>query len=127
MIAVIRSVIAAGRIGGHAVAKRAAEQRMDGLAERLSPQIPQRDVDRADRLDISALPAEIAREGVKLLPGFHRLVGAGVDKERRKHIIDARRDRAWRPVLTALAPAGQTIVGLDLDLQTVALGKPRLG
>jgi hypothetical protein len=52
VIAIIGAVIAAGRIGCDAVAECPAEQRMDRLAERLAPEVPQRDVNRADRLDI---------------------------------------------------------------------------
>jgi len=70
VIAIIGAVIAAGRIGGDAVAECPAEQRMDRLAERLAPEAPQRDVDRADRLEIGALTCEIARERIALLQVF---------------------------------------------------------
>src|SRR5438067_13797773 len=55
MIAIIRAVVAAGRIGGRTIAEGATKQRMDRLAERLPPQIPQCDIDGADRLDVSAV------------------------------------------------------------------------
>src|SRR5689334_799931 len=100
---------------------------MNGLAKRLAPQIPQGDVDSANRLDISALPTKVAREGVELLPDFDRLIGADICEQRRKYIIDACCDRARWTVLTALAPADQAIVGLDLHQQAVAFRKARLG
>jgi hypothetical protein len=62
---------------------------MDRHAEVLAPQIPQGDIDRADRLDISALTAEIACERIKLFPDFYRLIGAPVKEQRRQHIVDA--------------------------------------
>jgi len=62
---------------------------MDRLAKPLAPQVPQGDIDCADRLDISAVTAEIARERIKLFPDFYRLIGAPVKEQRRQHIVDA--------------------------------------
>lgn len=100
---------------------------MDRLPQRLAPQIPQRDVDRADRLDIGALAAEIAGERIELLPGLRWLVGASAKEKRRQHVVDARSHGTGRAVLAAFAPTDETIVGLDLDQQAVALRKSRLG
>jgi hypothetical protein len=72
---------------------------MDRLTERVAPQVPQRDVDRADRFEIGALTAEVARERVELLPDFCRLVGAPAKEKRRQHVVDARGDGTGRAVL----------------------------
>jgi hypothetical protein len=53
---------------------------MDRLTERLTPQVLQRDVNRADRLDLSALTAEIARQRVELFADLYRLIGAAMSR-----------------------------------------------
>src|SRR6185503_12147238 len=48
-------------------------------------------------------------------------------EKRRQHVVDARSHGTGRAVLAAFAPTDETIVGLDLDQQAVALRKSRLG
>ena len=116
-------VVAARRIGVHRSAESAAHQGMHRLAQRLAPQVPQRNVDGADRLDIGAFLTEIARKAVKTIRGNHRSTGWRADQQRGQNVIDARRHRFRRAVLAALAPTGQTGIGGDLDQQTVTLGE----
>ena len=87
----------------------------------LPPQIPERDVDRADRVHQRAAPAAHAGADVELLPDRLDVGRVTADQERPQpaiHRVGARRldARAGDPgVQVGLADPGDALVGLDLD------------
>ena len=101
---IIRSIVATGR-----------KQCVNRLVERLAPKVPQCDVDRADRLDVSALAAEIARERIELFPDPYRLISGPIYDKRREYIVDTGSDRIGRAALPPFSPANEAVIGFDLN------------
>ena len=125
-VAEILGVVAPGPVGHGPVAERAAHQVMDRPVQRLAPDVPERDVDGADRLDVGSRPSEIAAERVVPLPDPHRRVRRLADQTRAEDVGDRARDRLSRPVLTAFAPADDPVIRGDLHQRAGAFRKPRL-
>jgi len=118
------AAIEPGRIGGDRHADRPAHQRMDGLPERPAGEVPQRDVDPAERLDGEALLAVIAEAGVEIFPD--RLAGARVaSREQLAVEPHDRRIQPRRPV--DLAEAADAVLRNDLHDERPALVVPGAG
>ena len=103
-----------GRVDRHAVA-RAAEQPPHRLAQRLALDVPQREIDRRDRMRrVAGLPAR-HRLPVQLLPDRlmrHRVVA---DDRRSADAVDDLRDHVLLGDRRE-AVADEALVGLDLDM-----------
>ena len=71
--------VEAGGVRLHARAERAAEQLVDGHVVKLAGDVPQRDVDGADRRDHRALAAVVARHVVHPVPQHFGVERIGAD------------------------------------------------
>src|SRR5271170_4342540 len=107
----------AARIGLDAIAAR-AEQTVDRQFRDLAGDVPQRDVDAADRVHDDAAPAELPGAGEHLLPQpfDQQRVRA---KQHRPQLLFDHIPRA-AAAGSSLTDAGDAIVGLDLDQQPAA-------
>jgi hypothetical protein len=110
-----RRAVEAARVDGNARFGAASEQSIDGLLRGLAEQIPERDVDGADRGHADALAAERHRLPVHVLPQELDVPRVGADQQRLQvqvdHLLgDPRRERG-------VADADETVVGPDLDHQ----------
>ena len=120
---------AARGIGRHAVELAAAEQLPDRLAEMLAQNVPQRDVDRADGGDRHAAARDLrhgmalargetgARAVVEHLPDRADVAGMAADQQRPDLVVEHVDQRAivagTAGGVLALAPADQSVIGLD--------------
>jgi hypothetical protein len=108
----VRCGIDAG-IDPHLVARIAAEQHVDRQADGLRRDVPQAMVDCRDPAE-----AEGARREARLLD---EQVDQELDPPRvvpldeAEEVVEQRKVRLVRPVVVALAPAGQPVVGIDRD------------
>src|SRR5260370_7519295 len=113
-------VDAAAGIGLDPVAA-GAEQAIDRQLGDLAGDVPQRDVDAADRLHDEAAPAVLPGAREHLLPEIFDQLRVLANEQRREVFFDHRRgDAAADP---GFADADEATVGLDLDDQRAA---PRL-
>ena len=94
------------RVGAERRAHLPAEQAVDRHSELLPEQVPQRDVDRADRVKHDSAPADVQGRAVHRLPDVRDLGGRPADDERlelaqdldRGRIPESRRADADEPV-----------------------------
>ena len=102
-----------------------AEQLADRLAGRLALDVPERDVDAADRVDGDPAAADVVDAAVHLVPEPFDVVRVLAEQELAQAVrdrvraggVDERRDGFWRRV--DLADAGQPLVGVDQDDEVV--------
>ena len=112
-------------VGAHPVAVRRAEQLVDRLAERLALDVPERDVEAADRVDRDPAPAEVDEAAVHLLPeplDVERVLADQDVAQAHGNRVGARRlderlDELGRRV--DLADARDALVGVDPDDEVV--------
>src|SRR5205809_1535622 len=94
----------------------------DRLAERLTFEVPERDVDRRDGGDRPALSPVVAERGVQVLPEHGVLECVLSDEARGVDLVDERpvdRRRAVR-----LTESGEAVLGEDLDDERLTDGVP---
>lgn len=123
------ATIEAGGVGPDLVAKRAAHQAVNRLAQRLAGEIPECDVDRGD--------AEQRRPFLTVGPGVvvHRfpqhlaVENRAPDHQRLERMLDHRLGDLWRlqSVVDALPPAHQAVIGMHFHQHRRALMHPALG
>ena len=101
-----------GSVGPHPFPVPPAQQTSDGLARRLAQEIPERDVDAADRVRDGAAPAEPERVLVQLLADPLRLERVLSGEERLQHGQSAAHELLARE---DAAETGKSLVGVDLD------------
>ena len=113
------------RVDAHAVAEAAAEQAVDGLAERASHEVVERDVDRRDRVDRGGARAGVRGRLVEVVPdrldvervaAEQRLAHADQHRVRGRHVDEGLGD-GRRGV--GLAVAAHALVGVDADDERV--------
>ena len=112
-------------VGAHPVAVRRAEQLEDRLAERLALDVPEGDVEAADRVDRDPAPAEVDEAAVHLVPQPLDVQRVLADQ----HVAQAHRDRVRARRLherlhelgrrVDLADPGDALVGVDPDDEIV--------
>ena len=97
-------------------------------AERLSRDIPQRDVDARERAHHRALLPVVARVVVHAVPEHLDVARVGTEQDGLQRMLDCRgRDlRRLQTHADRLAPAGQAAVGDDLDQGCAARLHPAL-
>ena len=106
-----------------ALAHRAAEQLVDGHAERLGLDVQKRVLDRADRL-LDHAAARLAADRVEQRD--HRLVGPRVHADDRgREVLDRGGHALAAERLVVLAPADQALIGADLE--EVEAARPGIG
>ena len=114
-----------GRVGADPVVLDGAEQLADRLAERLPLDVPERDVDAADRVDRDPAAADEDHAAIHLVPepldvervlADQQLAQALRDRVRAGRVHE-RRDGLGRRV--DLADAGDPLVGVDQDDEIV--------
>ena len=120
--------VEAGRIGLHARAEGAAEQLVDRRLIELAGDVPQRDVDRADRGHDRAFAAVVARHVIHAVPQHFGVERIGAGDERPQRLVDDSGGDLGRlqPLRERLAPAGDAFVGYHLDQRGGALAHPAL-
>ena len=106
-------------VQAHAVAELAAEQLINGHAQRLADQIKQRDVDARQRRD--DVPRQRAVEDVAASDFLeeHVPVHRVFADEQRLHVVQQQRDAA--AAVNALANARDALIRLDLDERVPAV------
>ena len=107
-----RRAVEPARVDGNARLGAPAEQAIHRLLRGLAQEIPQRDVDRADRDHADALAAERHRLAIHVLPEEFDVPRIRADEQRREILIDhlLRDERRQRGV----ADADEPVVGEDL-------------
>ena len=105
--------------GRDAVALLAAEQLVDRHAQRLALDVVQRDVDGGNRR-LQHAPAFEILAAIDLLPDPADLHRVAADEEL-AIVLDGAGHGLLATAQAALAPAGDALVGLDLDEQLVAV------
>jgi len=111
-----------GGVGADLRPEGAAEEPGDRLAERLTFEVPERDVDRRDGGDRPALSPVVAERGVQVLPEHGVLECVLSDEARGVDLVDERpvdRRRAVR-----LTESGEAVLGEDLDDERLTDGVP---
>ena len=111
-------------IGLHAPAQAAAEQAADAQSGRLAQNVPQRDVDAADRVGQRAAAPHPERVLMQLLAHALRRQRVLVAIERLEHLQPGL-DQA--PVGEHAAVAGQPLIGMDRDDRVDRVLRPDLG
>jgi hypothetical protein len=126
LVVVTLAPVEAGGVGLHLRADRPAHEDVDRYAERAPLQVPQCDVDAAQRLYRKPFLAVIAEAGVQILPDRLGRKRVAPDEPLAVDRHD-RRVHAGRPV--NLAPPGKPVLGHDLDDERPALvvPGPRIG
>ena len=118
-----------GRVGGQAGVTRSAQRLTDRDALRLGEEIPDGDVERADRADCHAAAAEPSRPGIHLVPQarrvVHRLPGHDGAKPLGQMVVrrhfDRRLDDLGRCVAFANAREPVVALGDNDDVPIAAL------
>ena len=113
------------RVGADALVADGAEQLADRLARRLALEVPERDVEAADRVDRDAAPADVVDAAVHLVPEPLDVVRVLAEQELAQAVrdrvrargVDERGDGLGRRV--DLADAGEPLVGVDQDDEVV--------
>ena len=127
-LALSRDAVEPGGVGLHATAKGATQQLVDRLPVELAHDVPERDVDRADRGDHRSLAAVVARHVVHAVPQHLGVERIAADHQRPQRVLDHRGGDLGRlePLRECLAPPDQPIVGDDLEQRGGALPDPPL-
>ena len=130
----------AGCIGRQPVRLAASQKLPDRLPERLAENVPQRDVDSADRRNGQSAPGE-RRHGVALsrrrlvphaviehFPGAGDVAGVAPDQQRADLVIEEVNQRCIGARasggILAFAPADKPVIGLDPHDRSVERGQP---
>lgn len=115
-------------IDGNAFVVAAADEPAEGKAGGLAGDVPERDVDAGQRLDRHALLAVIAEQIIDVMPEDGAVARVAAEDHRPDDLLDdgavGERDIAGAE---ALAPAGEALVGSDLDQVRGAPGVELLG
>ena len=111
--------VKAGRIGLQRGTETAADQLVDRLVGGFADNVPQRNINTADRCDGHARQAVILDLVVELFPQHFNVEGIAPDDRRAQHRFDDGAIDCRRAI--AIAPADGAVVGTDLDDQR-ALG-----
>ena len=121
--AFVGAEVAAVRVGVEqdVVAHLAAEQLVDRLAQHLAADVPQRDVDAADHVGRGAARAGVGERAERLVPEPLDLRRVLADQQLVELADDARDSAVGDPGRRGdLAPAGDALVGADLDEEVFA-------
>ncbi len=108
----------AGRIDANLVARRAAEQPIDGHAPQLAGDVPQRHVDAGNRVHHEGAAALVALRAVERLPQVldpRRILPVEQLEHRLRQRLRHRRHDALD-----LAPAADAVIGAQLDEHAIA-------
>ena len=116
-LALPRDPVEARRVSLHARAERAAQQAMHRHAVGLAGDVPEGDVDRADRGGHGALATVVAGHVIHAVPQHLDVERVRTDQQRTQRRIDhgGRDLRRLEPLGERLAPACDAFVGDDLD------------
>nr|AIF26358.1 putative mandelate racemase [uncultured bacterium fosmid pJB190D12_contig II] len=123
-----RDAVETGGVGLNATAKGATQQLVDRLPVALAHDVPERDVDRADRGDHRSLAAVVARHVVHAVPQHLGVERIAPHDERAQRVLDHRGCdlRGLEPLRERLTPPDQPVVGDDFEQRGGALPDPPL-
>ena len=121
--------IEACRVRLHPRAECAAQQLVDRQAMKLSGNVPERDIHRADARHHRTLATKVARHVVHAMPEYFDVERIRADKQGLERLVDHRRRdlRRFESLGERLAPSGNALVSEDFNQCGGALPDPALG
>ncbi len=110
------------RVGVDLRARGTAEQLGERLSRALAREVPERDVEAADREDGDAVAAEEMQRLLELMVETHDVAGIAAERHRRHHAVERGLDRGLTVVGEGIAPAHEPVRSLDPHQQCLEPG-----